>query len=279
MNLFFVLFFSFPWTPVQALFAKRSPLGIRPWMHYLLAPHHFRLQRQTAIKTSSLIGALMDFCVITKRPTNRCKYISLTFKTTAASAQISEKHKYAAVLQQYIVKPANTMPTLISGYGTKRRAGYLCYRQHYATREPLPHFRPTQAINSLCGSVDILTFHRASIAGYYKVRLSVPKPLGINISVLHYSSHYESWGCPYDRVTIGYFQKNSNIFLTCFHFCGLSQKQNVLLPTSTADVHLHYQKFSQDSHLRLQFQGSDMPSEEERTNDPTLFTGEDKTRI
>ena len=282
MNLFrgylicFVLFISISWTSVQALFGN-SAQGIRPWMHYLFAPQRFRLQKHSTRKIFSLIEALTDSYILTKHPMNRCNNFRVTLEATTASARTSEQHKYAATLHQYRKPVQNNRPTLIVDYVNKRQRGQYEYQLYYVTSRPLPLFTPTHSINGLCGSVDILTFHRANIAGYYKVSISVPRPLSVNVSVIHYSSYYESFGCMYDRVTIGYFPQNSSNFLTCFHFCGRSPKRNVLLPTSTADIHLHYQKFSQDSHLRLQFQATQSPSVQKSINNVT-FTAQDKER-
>ncbi len=276
--LFFVLFVSVYWISTQVSFAKPREQGISPWMYYLLAPQHFRLQKQTTGKTLSLIEALTDSYMLTKQPINSCNYFRLTFNTTNASVHTSEHHKYTAILQWYGAMVIGG-PQLIVEYVRQRQRGYHIYAQYYVTTGPLPLFRPTQVIKGLCGSIDVLIFHRAKIAGYYKVFISVPKPLSINISVLHYSSHYEAWGCTYDRVTIGYFRKNSTNFLTCFHFCGRSHKRNVFVPVSTAEVHLHYLRFSQDSQLHLQFQGSHPPDQQNRGKPLTIFTGYDVKRI
>ena len=274
--LYFVLFISVSWTPVQTFVGKHSAQDIRPWMHYLLAPQHFRLQKYNTRTTLSLTEALTDSYMLSKHPINRCNNFRVTLETTASSGRTSEQHKHAATLHQYGIKPVQSnRPTLIVDYVNKRQRGQYIYQRYYVRKKPLPLFTPTQSINGLCGSVDILTYHRAKIAGYYKVQISVPRPLSVNISVLHYSSYYESFGCTYDRVTIGYFLPNSSNFLTCFHFCGRTPKRNVLLPSSTASIHLHYQKFSQDSHLRLQFQAIQSLNGQRSRNNLTFFTGQD----
>ncbi len=245
------------------------------WMYYILAPHYFHLKRQRERGMFSLEETLKECYVLTEHPINRCNFFRLII--SYAATHPSETQSQGGELPQYIIqRPPG--PVMLSNYGNKRR-GYYNHGRYHVTSNPLPLSNPIQSILGLCGVVDILMFHRANTPRYYKVRISVPKPLSVNVSVLHYSSYYEAFGCTYDRVTIGYFPPNSSNFLTCFHFCGRSPKRNVLLPVSTADVHLHYQSFSQDSDLRLQFQAAQPPTNEEQglsgTN-PSLFTAQDQ---